>query len=88
MDDTDYALGRTQAEYQRLTEQAEILRPVTERMVLAAGIEPGMRVLDVGCGAGDVSFLVAALVGPKGSIVGVDLDGEALKFAEERRRGA
>ena len=85
MDDTDYALGRTQAEYQRLTEQAEILRPVTERMVLAAGIEPGMRVLDVGCGAGDVSFLVAALVGPKGSIVGVDLDGEALKFAEERR---
>jgi hypothetical protein len=32
MDDTDYALGRTQAEYQRLTEQAEILRPVARRI--------------------------------------------------------
>jgi ubiquinone/menaquinone biosynthesis C-methylase UbiE len=85
MDDTDYALGRTQAEYQRLIEQADILRPITERMLLAAGVKPGARVLDVGCGVGDVSFLVASLVGPGGSVVGVDLDAEALKFADERR---
>jgi SAM-dependent methyltransferase len=85
MDDTDYALGRTQAEYQRLIEQADILRPITERMLLAAGIKPGVRVLDVGCGIGDVSFLVATLVGPQGLVVGVDLDAEALKFADERR---
>jgi ubiquinone/menaquinone biosynthesis C-methylase UbiE len=44
-----------------------------------------MQVLDVGCGVGDVSFLLAALVGPEGSVVGVDLDAEALKLAEERR---
>ena len=85
MDDTDYALGRTQAEYQRLIEQADILRLITQRMLLAAGINPGMRVLDVGCGVGDVSFLVASLVGPEGSVVGIDLDAEALKFADERR---
>jgi ubiquinone/menaquinone biosynthesis C-methylase UbiE len=54
-------------------------------MLLAAGMKRGMRVLDVGCGVGDVSFLVASLVGPEGSVVGVDLDGEALKFAGERR---
>jgi cyclopropane fatty-acyl-phospholipid synthase-like methyltransferase len=52
MDDTDYALGRTPAEYKRLIEQAEILRPITERMLLAAGMKRGMRVLDVGCGVG------------------------------------
>jgi SAM-dependent methyltransferase len=85
MDDTDYALGRTKAEYQRLIEQAEILRPITERMLLASGVKRGMRVLDVGCGVGDVSFLVASLVGPEGSVVGVDLDAAALKFADERR---
>lgn len=85
MDDTDYALGRTQVEYQRLIEQAEILQPITERMLLAAGIKAGTRVLDVGCGVGDVSFLVANLVGPEGSVVGVDLDSEALQFADERR---
>jgi ubiquinone/menaquinone biosynthesis C-methylase UbiE len=85
MDDTDYALGRTQAEYQRLIEQADILRPITERMLVAAGVKPGLRVLDVGCGVGDVSFLVACLVGPEGSVIGVDLDADALKFADERR---
>ena len=85
MDDTDYAFGRTQGEYERLIEQAELMRPLTERMLVAAGIGRGMHVLDVGCGVGDVSFLAAALVGPQGSVVGVDLDGEALKLAEQRR---
>ena len=85
MDDTDYALGRTDAEYERLIEQAEALRPLTERMLRAAGIAVGMRVLDIGCGVGDVSFLVSELVGPSGSVVGVDLDGDAVRFADERR---
>jgi len=85
MDDTDYAFGRTHAEYDRLIEQAELFRPLTERMLQVAGICGGMHVLDVGCGVGDVSFLVAALVGPEGSVVGVDLDTAAIKVAEERR---
>jgi len=85
MDDTDYALGRTKAEYNRLIEQAEALRPLTERMLRAAGIGPGMHVLDIGCGAGDVSFLVSEIVGPQGSVVGIDLDGEVIRFADERR---
>src|SRR5262245_1553821 len=85
MDDTDYALGRTSAEYERLIEQAELLRPLTERVVRAAGIGAGMHVLDIGCGMGDVSFLVAEIVGPEGSVVGVDLDGAALRLANQRR---
>jgi len=84
MDDTDYALGRTSAEYERLIEQAELLRPLTERMLRAAGIGPGMRVLDIGCGVGDVSLLARELVGPEGSVVGIDLDGAALQVANER----
>jgi SAM-dependent methyltransferase len=85
MDDTDYALGRTNAEYERLIEQAEMLRPLTERMLRAAGVGAGMHVLDVGCGLGDVSFLVSELVGPAGSVLGIDLDGVGLRVAEERR---
>lgn len=84
-EDTDYALGRTAAEYDRLIEQADLLRPLTERMLRASGITSGMRVLDVGCGVGDVSFLVSELVGPTGSVVGADLDDEALAMAEQRR---
>ncbi len=85
MEDTDYALGRTSAEYDRLIEQADLLRPLTERMLRAAGVCAGMHVLDVGCGVGDVSFLVSALVGPQGRVVGVDLDPEAIQVAEKRR---
>jgi SAM-dependent methyltransferase len=44
-----------------------------------------MHVLDIGCGAGDVSFLVSALVGPEGSVTGVDLNGDAIGVAERRR---
>ena len=85
MEDADYAFGRGRAEYERLIEQAEIFRPLTERMLRNAGIGAGMHVLDIGCGAGDVSFLVSALVGAEGSVTGVDLDGDAIGVAEQRR---
>ena len=61
------------------------MRPLTERMLHSAGVRPGMHVLDVGCGVGDVSFLVSEIVGEQGSIVGVDVDRAALKVAEGRR---
>jgi ubiquinone/menaquinone biosynthesis C-methylase UbiE len=83
--DADYVLGRTDAEHRRLVQQALFLRPSTERMLRAAGVGLGMRVLDVGCGMGDVSFLVTELVGPSGSVVGIDVDADALAVAEERR---
>jgi ubiquinone/menaquinone biosynthesis C-methylase UbiE len=85
VEDTDYALGRTSVEYGRLVEQAELLAPLTERLFRAAGVGSGMRVLDVGCGVGDVSFLASSLVGADGIVVGVDLDSEALNVAEQRR---
>lgn len=83
--DADYVLGRSEMEHRRLVQQAAFLRPLTERILRAAGVDSGMRVLDVGCGVGDVSFLVAQLVGPSGSVVGIDLDADALAVAERRR---
>src|SRR5262252_998316 len=86
MEDAGYAFGRGRGEYERLIEQAELFRPLTERMLRRAGIGAGMHVLDIGCGAGDVSFLVSALVGPEGSVTGVDLDGDTIGVAEQRRQ--
>jgi ubiquinone/menaquinone biosynthesis C-methylase UbiE len=82
--DPTYALGRTDFEHQRLLDQARVVRPLTERLFRAAGIGPGMRVLDVGSGMGDVAFLAAELVGPGGEVVGVDVDGAALDKARSR----
>ena len=86
--ETIYILGHSPAEIQRLKAQAEILRPITERLLLSAGIGPGMGVLDIGCGAGDVAMLAAGLVGPSGSVVGIDRNPEVLAIARERAQAA
>jgi SAM-dependent methyltransferase len=80
----EYVLGRSEMESQRLIKQSSFLRPSTERVFRKAGITTGMRVLDLGCGVGDVSFLVAELVGPTGSVVGIDLDPGVLAVARQR----
>jgi len=79
-----YVLGRSEAESQRLIKQSTFLRPSTERVFRKAGITEGMHVLDLGCGAGDVSFLAAELVGPTGFVVGIDLDPGVLAVARQR----
>jgi ubiquinone/menaquinone biosynthesis C-methylase UbiE len=88
MSETTYALGHSPAEIQRLKNQADMLRPITERLLRNAGIAAGMRVLDLGCGAGDVTMLAAELVGPAGSIVGIDRSQEVLDVARERAQEA
>ncbi len=83
-DDAIYVPGHSEEERQRLIEQGAFLRSFTERLLADAGIGTGMRVLDVGCGVGDVLLLVASLIGPEGTVVGVDKDPLALKRARER----
>ncbi|OUC05331.1 hypothetical protein RY27_27950, partial [Litorilinea aerophila] len=83
-----YALGHSQPELERLVHQERFLGELTEIMLLKAGLVPGMRVLDVGCGAGDVSFLGAKLVGPEGAVIGVDRAPEAIAFAHQRAQSA
>jgi protein-L-isoaspartate(D-aspartate) O-methyltransferase len=43
-------------------------------MVTLLEVDPGMRVLDVGSGSGWTTAILAHLVGPKGQVVGVELD--------------
>jgi SAM-dependent methyltransferase len=70
----DYVLGHTSVEQQRLIRQARVLAPLTERFLRDAGISSGMRVLDIGCGMGDVTIIAAQLVGSAGRVTSIDLD--------------
>lgn len=81
---TQYALGHASNEIQRLMDQATILRPITLRLLRDAGIRPGMRILDIGCGAGDVAMLAAKLVGEAGTVLGIDRNEAVVETARAR----
>lgn len=81
-----YVLGHSPAELDRLRLQSAFFEDITRGAFAAAGLGPGARVLDVGCGAGDVSFLVADMVGAGGSVLGVDRAPEAIARAGARAR--
>jgi SAM-dependent methyltransferase len=79
-----YVLGQSDAETRRLILQHQIYGPITTGVLTAAGVTRGMRVLDLGSGAGDVALAVAQLVGPEGEVVGVDANGAILDTARSR----
>jgi SAM-dependent methyltransferase len=80
----DYALGHSSRELDRLTFQGTIFAPHTRQLLMDAGVTAGMRVLDVGSGGGDVSFLAADLVGSSGYVLGVDRSPAAVERARSR----
>jgi ubiquinone/menaquinone biosynthesis C-methylase UbiE len=82
--ESEYVLGHADSELERLGAQARLFEPMTRRLFVEAGIGPGMRVLDVGSGAGDVAFLAAELVGPDGEVVGTDRATKAVATAIAR----
>jgi ubiquinone/menaquinone biosynthesis C-methylase UbiE len=86
--EASYVLGRSAEEVDRLQSQAAFLRPFTERLFQDAGITRGMKVLDLGSGAGDVALLAARLVGPEGAVLGVDTNPAILEIARARARDA
>lgn len=79
-----YVLDRGDRELDRLDLQGIIYRDITRGALVRSGVGEGMRVLDVGCGSGDVSRLAAELVGPGGSVLGVDLDPDTVRAAAAR----
>lgn len=80
----DYPLGHTANELERLERQGAFLEELTRDLLVRAGIEPGMRVLDFGAGAGDVALLCARLVGPTGEVVALERASDALEHMRAR----
>jgi len=72
--------------YDRLRVLAAARRASTLELFQLAGLLPGMRCADLGCGSGDVTLDLAALAGPAGRVVGIDAD-QASWNSPGRRRG-
>lgn len=61
---------------------------MTGQLLDDAGIGPGMRVLDIGCGPGAVSLMIARRVGTSGQVFGVDQNPQMLELARQAARDA
>lgn len=79
--DSAYSLEVGRRDGERLALVNRYLNPGSERLLRAAGLAPGMRVLDVGCGQGQMAHFVAREVGPTGQVVGVDASAAQLEIA-------
>ena len=86
--DARYTMGRSKEEEDRLIQQSHLYDAVTRRLLREAGLGSGMKVLDIGSGTGEVATTAADLVGPEGSVTGVDVNPQILETARSRAREA
>jgi ubiquinone/menaquinone biosynthesis C-methylase UbiE len=84
-DPDPYAWASDRAEEERrLVAQSRLFEPVTKQLLAQAGLRPGMHVVDLGSGAGDTTILAARLVGPSGSVLGIERSPEQAALARRR----
>jgi len=77
----EYIMGKTAATYDRLNRQNSIWESITQRILLQAGLQKGMRCLELGSGTGSIMRLMGNIVGNEGSVTGFDTDGELGTYA-------
>jgi SAM-dependent methyltransferase len=71
--DGEYSLATGKAAVRRLTALHRVYSPSGRRVLLKAGLKPGMTVADFGCGVGATTHMLAEMVGPSGHVTGIDL---------------
>lgn len=81
-----YVLATGEAAAHRLKILHKVYGPGTRRALGLAGLQPGMRVADIGCGVGQVTADLADAVGWNGNVVGVDMSGAQLAQAAAHAR--
>jgi SAM-dependent methyltransferase len=75
--------------YVREADRLEAINgPFGEVMLKAAGLQPGQRVLDVGCGQGTTTREAAQAVAPEGAAVGIDISAPLVAFARRQATAA
>src|SRR5262245_46537000 len=82
-----YVIRGGAAGRERLRLLARVMEPTTASLLRRVGVQAGWQCLDVGCGGGDVTFLLTGLVGPVGTVTGTDIDAAKLEIASREARG-
>ncbi|MBV8526920.1 MAG: methyltransferase domain-containing protein [Candidatus Dormibacteraeota bacterium] len=87
-DTPEYALDLSEAERMRYREMAKRARVQEGERWQRYGVVPGARIADVGCGPGAVLVALAEVVGPNGSVTGVEPNATARAAALEEIRSS
>jgi ubiquinone/menaquinone biosynthesis C-methylase UbiE len=77
-------IARSRDELDQPSVSARLLEPFTRQLLSEAGLGPGMRVLDVCSGAGELALLARDIVGPGGHVTGFDPAAQAVAYASDR----
>lgn len=88
MENKEYTLATGDSGAYRLQILNKIHQPYTEFLLARAGLSSGMRVADIGCGTGNVSFLIASKVRVEGSVCGVDISEAQLDIARSQAKNS
>jgi ubiquinone/menaquinone biosynthesis C-methylase UbiE len=81
-----YALGRDDAESDRLRRQSAELRPEAAALLGRIALAPGQAAIDLGCGPSGILDLLSAAVSPSGRVVGLDADPRHAAMAARHAR--
>jgi ubiquinone/menaquinone biosynthesis C-methylase UbiE len=82
-DTSSYVIDGGRPGAARLAVLARVRASASEDFLLRAGLRPGDRCLDLGCGSGELTCRIAELAAP-GEVIGIDFDLEVLAVAQER----
>ena len=63
---------------------ASIGEEITIKLIETADLKKGMKILDLGCGNGDVTFLLSSFIGAEGLVVGLDSNEHAIENAKKK----
>lgn len=78
-----FKLGPAQAQVYEDSFVPALFAQWAPQLIACARLQPGQRVLDVGCGTGIVARTAAEIVGPGGHVIGVDLNPAMLQVARQ-----
>jgi ubiquinone/menaquinone biosynthesis C-methylase UbiE len=81
--DQSYIIRGGQRGADRLVVLANATWRTSEPFLRRAGLRAGMQCLDAGCGNGEISRRLMSIIGPTGSLLGVDMDAQKIAIAQK-----
>ncbi len=81
-----YILATGSGEVERLRLLQEVYGPQSQALLQRAGLREGLRVVEIGCGSGNISCWLAEQVGSRGSVVGIDNSGDQVEQARQQAK--